>query len=80
MGQDPGAHFQLLIHTQRAGQEISLRGEILYCSCRREKNNFFWGSAINEKQHSGKYKFPQIEGEVFPRALGFLTQIKTLLC
>lgn len=80
MGQDPGAHSQLLIHNQRAGQGISLKGEILYCSCRRERQNLIWGSAINEEQHSGKYKLPKIEEVAFPWALGFLTQIKTLLC
>lgn len=80
MGQDPGAHSQWLIHTQRAGQGISLKGEILYFSCRREKENFFWGSAMNEEQQSGKYKFPKIKGKVFPWALGFLTQMKTRLC
>lgn len=81
MAQDPGAHPQLFIRNilSPEGRGFPSKGKF-YFAVAEGREGIFWGSAVNEEQHSGKYKLPKIEGVVFPRALGLLTQIKTLLC
>lgn len=35
------------------GRTFLSEDKIFYCSCRREKENFLWGSAINESSTKG---------------------------
>lgn len=78
MAQNPGAHSQLLIPTQRAGQGISLRGKFFILQL--QKGESLLRLQLMKSSTQGNTNCLKSGGCFFPQALGFLTQIKALLC